>query len=289
MRKHKLNGFAFVNVILLLGVVAVTLYPFLHLIAISLSSPEYVLRSDVSIYPKGLTFDIYQIIIQDGRLLLGYRNTLIYVVLGTFISLSFTAMGAYALSKEKLLFRKQILMLIIVTVLFSGGMIPTFLVVQSLGLVDTVWAMVLPSALSTWYLIIMRTYFVGLPNELEEAATVDGLGDLGIFFRIILPLSKPILATIGLFYAVGIWNNYWSALVYLRSQELYPLQVFLRNLVMSTTQASINAKGSGARDVIVSASFVSAVIMFSTIPILVVYPFLQKYFVKGMLIGSIKG
>ncbi|MBO0992114.1 carbohydrate ABC transporter permease [Bacillus sp. SD088] len=283
--RRKLTSFTIVNAIILLGVALVTTYPFLHMMAVSLSGDVHVLRGDVNLIPKGLTLKNYLHVLSDPRIGTGYLNTLIYVTLGTVISLIITAMGAYALSKKRMIFRKGFMLMIVFTILFSGGMIPTFLVVKNLGLMDTVWAMVLPAAISTWNLIIMRTFFSStIPNELEESAKIDGLNDIGIFIRIVLPLSKPVLATIGLFYAVGIWNNFMLPLLYLRDNALYPLQIILRNMVLVEEMASV----SGTDAVVIQESIQYATILVSTLPILLLYPFLQKYFVKGVMIGSLK-
>jgi putative aldouronate transport system permease protein len=285
MNKRKLGLFPIINTIILLGVVFATAYPFIYMAAVSLSGDVQVMRGEVNFLPKGFTLKNYEYVLSDPRIGRGYINTILYVTLGTTVSLIVTAMGAYALSKEKLIFRKTFMLGIVFTILFSGGMIPTFLVVKSLGLMDTIWAMVLPTAVSTWNLIIMRTFFSSLPKELEEAGKIDGLNDLGIFIRIALPLSKPVLATIGLFYAVGIWNNFISPLLYLRDEALYPLQIFLRNIVLVEQMADVSSMDA----ILVAESLKYATIMVSTIPILLLYPFLQKYFVKGVMIGSIKG
>lgn len=285
--RSKITGFDIVLFVFMLGVVVMTLYPFIYMIAVSLSSNTYVLRGEVFLWPKGLNFDVYKMVLQDPLILRAYVNTILYVVLGTSMSLMVTAAGAFAISKSDMLFRRGFMMMIVVTMFFSGGMIPTFLVVRSYGIVDTIWAMVLPTLVSTWNLIIMRTFFAGLPKEVEESGKIDGLNDIGVFIRLALPLSKAILATIGLFYAVGIWNNFFSAMLYLRSSELFPLQVVLRNLVLQGTN---NAGGAvGGDSLMVDESVKFATIIVSTLPILMVYPFLQKYFAKGALIGSVKG
>jgi putative aldouronate transport system permease protein len=289
MKRHKVDLFAIVNVILLLAVAFITLYPFVYMIAVSLSAKEYVIRNEINLWPKGFTLEVYEYVLKDKRIWTGYKNTLIYTVLGTTLSLTVTAMGAYALSRKKLVFGRIFMMSIVFTMLFSGGMIPTFLVVRNLGLMNTVWAMVIPGLVSTWNLIIMRTFFQGLPSELEESGKIDGLSDLGVFVRIVLPLSKSILATIGLFYAVGIWNNFFSALLYLRVESLYPLQVILRNLVLAGQLMDGNMAAGADGEAIMDESLKFATINVSTLPIMLVYPFIQKYFVKGVLIGSLKG
>ncbi len=285
----KLQWFPVVNALLLLIVALTTLYPFIYMIAVSFSSMEYVLQNKVSIFPKGFNLKVYEYVLRDERIWMGYKNTLIYTTLGTLLSLIVTAMGAYALSRRILVFKKFFLMMIVFTMLFSGGMIPTFLVVRDLGFMNTIWAMIIPGLVSTWNLIIMRTFFQGIPYELIESGKMDGLNDLGIFARIVMPLSKSVLATIGLFYAVGIWNNFFSALLYLRMENLFPLQVFLRNIVLAGQYQDGTVMGGADGEMLIDEPLKFATILVSTLPIIMVYPFIQKYFVKGVLIGSVKG
>ncbi|NQX47461.1 carbohydrate ABC transporter permease [Paenibacillus tritici] len=287
--KFRINLFSIINGIALLMVVAATLYPFVHMLAVSLSSDSYVIQNTVSIWPKGFNLDMYKVVLEDSKIWAAYKNTIIYTFTGTLISLLITSTGAYALSRSDMALRKSLTMLIVVTMFFSGGMIPTFLVVRSLNLVDTVWGMVLPGAVSTWNLILMRTFFAGIPKELEESGRMDGLNDIGIFARIIVPLSKASFATIALFYAVSMWNNFLGPLLYLRSSELFPLQVLLRNMVLAGTSSSGDVTGIGGDNQIVEESLKYATIMVSTLPILAVYPFIQKYFVQGAMIGAVKG
>ncbi|MFC5448546.1 carbohydrate ABC transporter permease [Paenibacillus aestuarii] len=270
-------------------VVVVTLYPFVYMIAVSLSKDIYVLKGQVTLWPKGLNFKVYNIVLQDPRIGKAYLNTIIYVVFGTAISLIITSFGAYALSRKDMVLNRTFTLAIVFTMFFGGGMIPTFLVVNGLGLVDSRLGMLLPTAVSTWNLIIMRTFFSGIPKELEESGKLDGLSDAGIFLRIVMPLSKAVVVTIGLFYAVGIWNNFYSALLYLRSSDLFPLQVVLRNIVLAGQVNSAKVTSVGHDALVVDESLKYATILVSTIPILLTYPFLQKYFVQGAMIGSIKG
>ncbi|PCL94018.1 carbohydrate ABC transporter permease [Paenibacillus lautus] len=286
--KPKWNWFDALNALILTGVVGACLYPFVYMLAVSLSDSASIASGEVWLWPKGFNLDMYQYVFEDGRVPKGYKNTLIYVVLGTAISLLVTALGAYSLSKAKLVMGKPILMLIVFTMFFNGGMIPTFLVVKELGFVNTIWGMVLPGAVATWNLLIMRTFFMGMPQELEESGKIDGLSEIGIFFRIVLPLSKPVLATIGLYYAVGMWNNFMGPLLYLRDADMQPLQVILRNIVLSGQLTGTDGPVVGDI-VVVEDGLKFATIMVSTLPILLVYPFIQKYFVKGALIGSVKG
>jgi putative aldouronate transport system permease protein len=258
------------------------------MLVVSVSDQAHVLKGDVFIWPIGFNLEMYDYVIKDGRIFGGYKNTFIYVIMGTTISLIITSMGAYALSKKTMVFSKALMFLIVVTMFFQGGMIPTFLVVKQLGLVNTIWSMILPGAIATWNLIIMRTFFSNIPKELEESGKLDGLSEIGIFLKIVIPLSKPVFATIGLFYAVQIWNNYMGPLIYLRDADLFPLQVMLREIVLAGqltgSEGSVNDNYIMAED-----SLKYATVMMSTLPILIVYPFLQKHFVKGAMIGSLKG
>lgn len=274
-------------VLVLLGVVVATAYPFIYMLAVSLSEDIYVMKGEVTLWPKGLTTAMYEIVLKDPRIGIAYVNTITYVTVGTLISLVLTSMGAYALSRKDMLWHKPFTLLIVFTMFFNGGMIPTFLVVKGVGFIDTMWGMVLPTAVSTWNLIIMRTFFTNIPKELEEAGRMDGLNDIGIFVRIVVPLSKAAMATIGLFYAVAMWNNFTSALLYLRTPDLFPLQVVLRNIVLMG-QVN-NGEVTSVDNLVVQESLKFATIMVSTLPILLLYPFLQKYFVQGVMIGSVKG
>lgn len=245
--------------------------------------------NQISLWPKGINFDAYKAVLKDNRILVGYKNTLIYVVLGTTLSLVFTTMGAYSLSRRNLVFGRTFMMIIVFTMLFTGGLIPTYLVVRSYGLLDTIWAMLLPGLVSSWFLIIMRTFFQGIPRELEESGKIDGLSDLGILLRIILPLSKPVMLTISLFYAVQIWGNFFSALIYIRDASLYPLQVTIRNIVLIGQLTDTTVSTAIGEKAVVLESLKYAVILVGTLPILLVYPFIQKHFVKGSMMGSVKG
>ncbi|MCJ8012024.1 carbohydrate ABC transporter permease [Paenibacillus sp. KQZ6P-2] len=287
--RSRISLFTVINTLIMLLLAVVMLYPFVYMLAVSLSGDVYVMKGEVTLWPKGFNLRMYELVLGDPKIWTSYRNTIIYTVLGTAIAMLVTSMGAYALSRKDMMFHKGFTLLIVFTMFFGGGMIPTFLVVRSLGLVDTIWGMVLPGAVSTWNLILMRTFFSGIPKELEESGRMDGLNDVGIFFRIIVPLSKPVFATISLFYAVGIWNNFLYPLLYLRNQELFPLQVLLRNLVLAGSVSSGQVTQIGGDNLIVEDSLKYATIMVSTLPILILYPFVQKYFVKGSMIGAVKG
>ena len=288
--KRKIGTFDVVNVIIMLVLLVVTLYPFWYMISVSLSDELSIMRGEVSLWPKGLTLEWYDQVFQDDRIGIGYKNTVLFTVVGTIIALIITSMGAFALSQKKMLFRKTFMLAIVFTILFSGGMIPSFLVVKELGILNTMWAMVLPGALSSFNLLVFRTFFEGLPEELYDSGRIDGLNDIGLFTRIVVPLSKPVYAAIGLFAAVGLWNNFYSAILYLRSPELFPLTMILRDLIIrGTIDLDAASRASAGEDMVVTDALKFATIIVSTLPILMLYPFLQKYFVKGVLLGSVKG
>jgi putative aldouronate transport system permease protein len=289
MKRSKISLFSVISTIILLGVVLVTLYPFIYMAAVSLSSNIHVLKGEVSWYPKGFNVDMYKIVLKDPRIGTAYWNTIVYVTVGTAISLVVTSLGAYALAKKDMLFHRGFTLIIIFTMFFGGGMIPTFLIVKELGVIDTIWGIVLPGAVSTWNLLIMRTFFSNIPAELEESGRMDGLSDIGVFFRIVVPLSQAVFATIGLFYAVGLWNNFLLPLLYLRDQNLFPLQVILRNIVLAGQLNQADTAAIGDANIVLEEPLKFATIMVSTVPILLAYPFLQKYFVKGVMIGAVKG
>lgn len=271
-------------IILVMGII---LFPLLHVTAVSFSSSKHVYLNDISIYPKDFNIEMYKLVFKDPKIFNAYKNTIFYVVLGTFLSLAVTSAAAYALSKKKLVFRKKFMGLILITMFFSGGMIPTFLTVKNLGMYDSVWAIVLPGLVSTWYLIIMKSFFEAFPEEIEESGKLDGLNDIGTLWYLVLPVSKAVLATIGLFYAVNLWNSYYAPFIYLDSQGKYPLQVILRALL--ETGQGFDGGTRASDEPIILESLRYATIIVSVIPIIIVYPFLQKYFVTGVMIGSIKG
>ncbi|MBU5671176.1 carbohydrate ABC transporter permease [Paenibacillus brevis] len=287
--KLKFSAFDILLYLILCAITLSALYPFIYMIAVSLSGTVPVLKGEVFLWPKQFNLNTYAAVFDNPAIGRAYLNTILYTVLGTTISLLITAAGAYSLSKPEMLFRKTFMVMVVITLFFSGGMIPTFLVVRSYDLLDTIWAMVLPGAISTWNLIVMRTFFSAMPQEVEESGKIDGLTEIGIFFRLVLPLSKAILATIGLFYGVAIWNNFFSALLYLRDADLFPLQVIVRNMVLQGAGGANGASNVGGDSLIVDESLKYATIIVTTVPILLVYPFLQKHFAKGALIGSVKG
>lgn len=282
--------FANVSRILVWFVVIVTLYPFVYVFSSSISDPTAVLKNQIFLWPIGFSLKAYKTILSYPELRIGYVNTIFYTVVGTAINMLLTCLMAYPLSRKNLVFRKPFMIMITFTLVFSGGLIPTFLIVKSLGMVDTYWALLIPGAVSTWNVILMKTFFENLPKELEEAATIDGASSMQILLRILLPLSKPAFVTIALFYAVGHWNSYFPAMIYLQSEHLYPVQLFLRKIVLLGQTADITGEqGMSTETILMAESLKYATIMIVALPIILVYPFIQKYFVKGAMIGSLKG
>lgn len=288
-KKFDLGSFAFdgLNNMLLLLLCIVTIYPFLHVAAVSFSDNMAISQGKVSFFPVGFQTIAYEAVFMHPDIWTSYRNTIFYTVVGTAINLLMTTITAYPLAKSWFYGRKLFMMAIFFTMLFGGGLIPNYLLVQGLGLVNTVWAILIPGAIGTWNLIVMMSFFRGIPQELEDSATIDGCSDIGVLFRIVLPLSMPIMAAITLFYAVSHWNSWFSALIYLNDKKLYPLQMILNNIVISGQTAIANAVDEDIPPIAEAVKY--AVIIVATLPILLVYPFIQKHFVKGVLIGSLKG
>lgn len=278
------------NLLFLLGLIAVTLFPLLHVLFASFSNPAQLSSTrGLLLWPRGFSLAAYTAVFNNPAIGLGYRNTLFYVVLGTLINLVMTCLGAYALSRQNVLWKVPITLLIIFTLFFSGGLIPTYLLVgNTLNWIDTPWALLIPGAISTWNLLVLRTSFEALPVSLEEAARLDGASDWTILLRIVLPLSLPALAVITLFYAVGHWNAYFQALIFLRDRTLYPLQLVLREILIANSMDSMTT-GVASGDVEpIGETIKYATIVVATVPILFLYPFLQRYFIKGVLIGAVK-
>ncbi|KRE96692.1 sugar ABC transporter permease [Paenibacillus sp. Soil766] len=280
--------FGYFNLLIMLVLCAVTLYPFLYVALASISDATSLLQHrGIMLGPAGFDLDAYKAVFKNPMIVKGYQNTLLYVVLGTTINLFMTAIGAYVLSRPNLYFKNIIMFFIVVTMVFHGGLIPSYLLVNDLGMMNTMWAVLIPGAINTFNMIIMRTSFQSIPVSLEESARMDGAGDWKILFRIILPLSMPVIAVMILWYAVGHWNSYFSALVYLRNREAYPLQLVLREILISNNTDSMMA-GGGDDKYAIGETIKYAAIMVSTLPIICLYPFLQKYFVQGVMIGAIK-
>ena len=280
-------AFKVLNTILMLFILFITLYPFLYLVAQSFSSDAAVSAGRVKLIPVDFNIDTYKYILKDGKFFRYYANTILYSILGTAISVVATALLAYPLSKPRLKLNKYITPFVVFTMYFAGGTIPNYIVItQFLGLKDSVWAIVLPGAISTFNLLVMKSFFASLPEELEEAAVIDGMDTYQIFLKIIIPLSKPIIATMCLFYLVGMWNEWFGPMLYLDSKDKWPIALYVRQLVEGANNTEI---GSSAEASSVQATIKSATMVLTSIPIILVYPFVQKYFVQGMTIGAVKG
>lgn len=278
------------NIAVLSLLSVVTAYPFLYVLIASLSDPAWIVQTrGILLYPKGFNFEAYKLVFQNPSILTGYANTLFIVVVGTAINLVMTSLGAYALSRQNVMWKKPIMFGIVFTMFFNGGLIPTLLLVNGLGLMDSRWALILPTAMSVYNLIIMRTAFQGVPVSLEESAKLDGANDFVVLFRIFVPLSMPVIAVMILFYGVAHWNSWFNALIYLRTRDLYPLQLILREILITNSTDSMMTSVGGDDRSSVGETIKYATIIVSTIPVLCLYPFLQKYFVKGVMIGAIKG
>ncbi|UTL73427.1 carbohydrate ABC transporter permease [Bacillus halotolerans] len=276
------------NILFLGGVGAITILPFLYIIAGSFATEADLAQRSFFIFPKTFTLDAYRYVFSTPTFIRSMGVSIFITVVGTAVQLFFTFTMAYPLAKRHVKGRNLLLNLVIFSMLFSGGMIPTYLVVKSLGLLDSYWALILPMAINPFNLIIIKNFFQRLPRELEESAKMDGCSEIGVFWRIALPLSKPVIATFALFYAVGIWNDFFHALLYINDSAKWPLQMVLRQVTILSDLTATN--GDTMQNTIPPEQGIKlAVIVIATIPILAVYPFLQKHFAKGMLIGSVKG
>lgn len=284
--------FNIINYTILILVTLIVLYPLLFVLSASFSDPQTVLRGEMLLWPKGFNLNSYVKIFQNQDIISGFTNTLIYTSLGTLINLMMTILAAYPLSRKDFVGRNAIMALLVFTMFFSGGLIPTYLLIKNLGMLNSLWVMIIPNAVSIWNIIIMRTFFQqSIPNELQEAATIDGCSNIKILTRIILPLSMPIIAVTILFYAVGHWNAFFNALLYLSDKEKFPLQLILREiLIQGQTNDMVKMSTESAikqqREV---EGIKYAVLVVANLPVLALYPFLQRYFVKGVMIGAIKG
>ncbi|QDP41421.1 carbohydrate ABC transporter permease [Radiobacillus deserti] len=277
------------NVVILLAVVYVTLFPFLNIVAQSFSSEQYITAGEVSLIPKGFNIETYKIIMSDSMFWINYKNTVVYTIVGTAISLVLSTMMAYPLAKKRLKGRNFWLMFVVFTMFFNGGIIPNYVLVNSLGFGNTIWAIVIPTAISVFNLLIMKTFFENIPDELEEAAIMDGSNTYGILVKIVLPLSKPILATMFLFYAVTHWNSWFPAFLYFSEKELFPVSIYLRNLIKGA-EGSLSSGATSADNLTqIAANIKSVTMVLTVLPIVCVYPYIQKYFVSGVMLGSVKG
>ena len=290
-KKRPLHIGTVLNYVILSMIVLTCLYPFLNVIAYSLSSNKAILTGVVTIYPVEVQFEAYNQILSKGTIWGSMRNTVIIALYGTALGLFLTTCASYALSKKRLKGRQILSFFFLFSMYFVAGIIPTFLVVKELGLLNKLHSLVLPVAMSSFNFIVMKTFFTQLPDELEEQACIDGCNEIGILVKIILPLSLPIIATIGLFYAVYYWNEFFNSLMYITDPDKFPLQLRLRQLLFTEALSALgeNANQENLGQMVLPESLKAASVIISTIPIIIVYPWLQKYFVKGMLLGSVKG
>ncbi|MCX7884498.1 MAG: carbohydrate ABC transporter permease [Caloramator sp.] len=284
--------FHVVNVILMIILMILMIYPFWYVIMYSLSKPELAMSGGAFLKPKGFTLDAYKMVFRNRSILYGLKTSLIVTIGGAGIGTLVSAMTAYPLSKKDMPGKKIFTYLFLFTMFFGGGLVPEYLLLKKLHMLDTYWALFLPGCISVWNILVIKNFYKGIPDSLEESAKIDGASDLTVFFKIILPLSKPILATIALFLAVGFWNDFFGSIVYIFDKDKWSLQAVLREIITNTQEAmtrqGITIRNENSSNVS-QKTLTMATIMVTTIPILVVYPFVQKYFVKGTMIGSVKG
>lgn len=274
---------------IMLAVIVVCLYPLLYVFSMSISDPLAAARQEVWLWPKGFSLQSYKLVIDNPDIWTAYANTIFYTVVGTALNVVVTLLIAYPLSRRYFVLRMPLTLMIVFTMLFKGGLIPTFTLVNRLGLYDTRLVLILLGAVGVWYVLIARTFFESIPETVIESAKLDGANDMVILWRIVAPLSMPIIAVLILFYAVEHWNSYFSALIYLPSKELQPLQLYLVKVLVDNTQSVADSIVASEEKSLAIMQVKYSIIIVSTLPILLVYPFLQKYFVKGVMIGAIKG
>nr|WP_280518675.1 carbohydrate ABC transporter permease [Lederbergia wuyishanensis] len=273
------------NYIFLSAIALVTLYPFWDALIVSITPLHESMATTLHLYPKEITLEAYQYLVKMEQLWKSYGVSATITVLGTAISMFATTLAAYVLSKKNIPGGRLIMFAIVFTMMFSGGLIPTYIVVRELGLTNTIWAMMIPNAIQTYNLIIMRSFFQSIPESLEESAKMDGCSDFGILFRIVIPLSLPVIFTIALFYAVTRWNDFFTAVMYVTNRDIWPLQLFLRSMLI---ESESSFQSGGDNPLLLGQSIKMATIMITTIPVLMIYPFFQKYFMQGVTLGAVK-
>ena len=276
--------FRCVNIAFLVLVCCATLYPFLNVIAQAFSEESFITRGQVNIIPRGFNLTTFAAVMGDERFWINYRNTLVYTVVATAIAMFLTTILAYAISKKHLKGRNFIIAVALGTMVFNGGIIPNYLLIDALGMRNTIWAIVIPNAISAFNLLVMKSFFENFPQELEEAARIDGLSTYGVLFRIVLPLSKAVIATMVLFYAVFFWNQWFPAFLYMDRSELYPVTMYLRNLMA----AALSTENLGTDSAQISSNIQAVAVVLTMLPIVCLYPFVQKYFVSGVMLGAVK-
>ncbi|MYL63482.1 ABC transporter permease subunit [Bacillus hwajinpoensis] len=280
----------FINKILLGGIVIIVLFPLIYVLLSSVLEPNVLVKKGLSISGSDWTLEGYKRIFEDGTIVKGFINSILYSVGFTLITVSVCIIAGYSLSAEGLVGRKFIMVFFLITMFFNGGLIPTYMVVKGLGMLNTIWAIILPNAINVWFIILARTYFKSIPNELKEAARIDGASELRIFLNIVFPLSKPIIFVIALYAFIAQWNSYFDAMIYLEDRNLYPLQLVLRSiLIQNEIQPGMIADQQAAAELQrISEMIKYSSIVLASLPLIIMYPFFQKYFEKGVMVGSLK-
>ncbi|WP_309118284.1 carbohydrate ABC transporter permease [Paenibacillus sp.] len=284
--QRKFTLFDAINALLLTALAISTVYPVVYILAVSLSDTALVTQGKVWLWPRGLNFNAYAEVLSDNRIPRAYLNTIFYTALGTFINLLFTAVAAYPLSQRGFIGRKYFMFMIVLTMFLNPGIIPNYMIVKELGLLDSVWALVIPNAIWTFELIILKSFYENMSTQIREAALIDGASEFRILFNMVIPLSKPALASIGLFYFMGHWNSFFLPMIYLTDQTMHPLQVVLRGMLIFSEGNNAGLVDAAA---LAPQALKNATIVLSMIPVLMIYPFAQKYFAKGVMLGSEKG
>ena len=285
-KRLKITMMDVVVTLIAIFVILVTLLPVLNVFSLSLSEKKYIVAGEVTFYPKGFSLEAYKEILSSMRIPRAFMNSLLYTSVGVVMNLIFTVITAYPLARKELVGRKWIMIFIVITMFFNAGMIPKYLLVNSLGMIDTMWSLIVPTLIWTFYLTVMRNYFESIPNELYEASVIDGANEFQIMTRVYIPLGKPAIASIALYFAMGHWNSFFIPSIYLTTQSKYPLQVVLRDLLTVAVGTNANMVEMVTTPPV---ALKNAVIFISVIPMLLLYPFLQKYFAKGMMVGAVKG
>ncbi|WP_261305192.1 carbohydrate ABC transporter permease [Paenibacillus andongensis] len=287
LSEKSFDVFVYIGLILLM---VVTLYPLLYVAFASLSdSNDFLTHKGILWRPLGFNLESYKSVLTNPGIMTGYKNTLFILIVGVSINVLMTALGAYVLSRKNVMWNKAFLIFIVFTMFFNGGLIPLYLIVKGVGLVNSLWATIIPFAMNTFNLIIMRTSFMAIPETLEESAKIDGANHFTILFRLILPLSMPVIAVMILYYSVEKWNGWFYASIFLKDRDLFPLQVILREILISNSTDTMSAGASAGDRMQIGETIKYATIMVATLPVLCIYPFLQKYFVKGVMVGALKG
>ncbi|MFD0678724.1 MULTISPECIES: carbohydrate ABC transporter permease [unclassified Paenibacillus] len=290
MNLKKISFFDTLNIMGMLLLIAVTFYPLYYMGIVSISSGLAVQRGDVFLYPVELSLKAYSVVLDDPAILRSYGNTLLYTALGVTVNLIMTTLCAYPLSRTYLYGKSLFAFFVVFTMFFDGGLIPRYMVVNSLGMVNTIWAILIPTAINVFNMLLMRTFFEQIPEVLNESATIDGAGEGRILLQIILPLCMPVMATMFIFYAVSHWNSFFPALIYLNDKSMFPLQILVRNIVIQGELSSqITEMGSNEGTSLMAQNVKYAVVFIAILPILAIYPFVQKYFVQGAMLGAVKG